>query len=266
MCTSLCTGSCRGQDTSTPRPRFLFSLVGALWASFLLPSEVAPQLRSELDLSPLGAFAGVCANTASLQEGIWPTVFGAMESRDREAWRPRLRRLEDSMAVAAGLAPSDVGTQYLYAVVMGARTDVESGSTQVRKAKELHGQVERVLAMEPDHPGAHYLMGRLNAAVMRLGRVKRFIATKLLGGGALSSASWGEAQRFLEIAAERDPCVPDHHLELALVYAETKQHERSKEELDLLFLVVSDDSRGERMARRGRRLLNKLEKSERGKK
>jgi hypothetical protein len=255
--------SSRGRDEgpTARRRRSLVVLVGIFSAAFYPTSRLSSQLRSELDFSPLGVLGGICTSTSTFGDGIWPTVLEALGSKDRESWRNRLRLLEDSMAVEAAGAPTDVAVQYLYAVVMGARTDIESGRTQVRNAKQLQNQVENVLALEPDHPGANYLMGRLNAAVMRLGTIKRFIAVKILGGGALSSASWEEAQRYLEIAAEKDPCVPDHHLELALVYAETDQPDRAREQLDLLFHVVSDDERGEKMVRRGERLRRKLDKS-----
>ena len=40
-------------------------------------------------------------------------------------------------------------------------------------------------------------------------------------GDALDGASWETAETLLEAAVQGDPCVPDHHFELARVYAHT---------------------------------------------
>jgi hypothetical protein len=63
------------------------------------------------------------------------------------------------------------------------------------------------------------MMGKLHASVLRLGGFKRFLANTLLGGSALKDASWDRAQGLLEVAVREDPCVPEHHFELARVYA-----------------------------------------------
>jgi predicted Zn-dependent protease len=162
------------------------------------------------------------------------------------------------MAVAARAAPSDLASQYLYAVALGVRTELERGRAQLRKAEELHRQVERVLSLDPDHAGALYIQGRLNAAVMRLSRIRRFLATRLFGGAVLASASWEKAQRLLEAAVREDPCVPDHHLELARVYAETGDPARARAELDLFFGLLAEDDRALTMEEKGRALMRKL--------
>ena len=149
------------------------------------------------------------------------------------------------MAAEARRAPAHLPTQYLYAVILGVRTEIEGGSSQVSKAKELHGQIQTVLALDPQHPGAMHLLGRLNAAVMRLGRLKRFIATRILGAGVLSTASWREARHLLEAAADGDPCVPEHHFELARLYAERGFAELALDRLARLdILIQGDDARG----------------------
>ncbi|MCH2469777.1 MAG: hypothetical protein MK486_07160 [Gemmatimonadetes bacterium] len=91
--------------------------------------------------------------------------------------------------------------------MIGGRTEIEGGHTKIGLAKALHAQEGAVLSLQPDHPGAQHLLGRLHAAIMRMNRVRRFLATKVLGRGALASASWQEAQRLLEAAASGDPCI-----------------------------------------------------------
>jgi hypothetical protein len=56
---------------------------------------------------------------------------------------------------------------------------------------------------------------------MRLGRVRWFLAVRLLGGGGLAGASWQEAELHLSFAESRAPGMADHHWELAALYRDT---------------------------------------------
>jgi tetratricopeptide (TPR) repeat protein len=149
----------------------------------------------------------------------WETVMESL-TLDREASSRTLRVLLDSLAVAAAERPEDVATQYLLATVLGARAEVEVGRSKLRVAQAILSQVEVVLALDPNHAGALHMMGRLHAAVMRMDRVTRFVATRLLGGAKLDAASWHEAERFLESARSLEPCTGDHYYQLARVYAD----------------------------------------------
>jgi hypothetical protein len=134
---------------------------------------------------------------------------------------------------------------------MGARLDHQSGTDKMSGAEELQGQAERVLALEPEHPGASYMLGKLHASVRRLGGVKRFLATTLFGGGALKGASWEEARSLLEQSVRGDPCVPEHHFELARVYAHDENVQGWERELAAVFeLTESGDAREARLRAR----------------
>lgn len=117
--------------------------------------------------------------------------------------------------------PNDPEPRYWYAAAMGLRAVEEGGGTQVRLAQSAHEQSRLVLTIAPDHAGAHFILGRLHAGAMRLSGFKRFIATQILGGKALSGASWETAESFLAAAARLEPEVPDHHYELGLLYLDT---------------------------------------------
>jgi len=134
--------------------------------------------------------------------------------------RARLLTWEDTLRRAARSRPDDPGAQFRLGVALGARAEVEGGLTRVRVAKELESQLDVLLALEPAHPGALHLRGRLHAAVLRLDGVTRFLATRIMGAGELGQASWEEARANMEAAEETDPCMPEHHYELARLYAE----------------------------------------------
>lgn len=130
-----------------------------------------------------------------------------------------LEVLEPEARRRAEAAPHDAAAQYGLAAVIGARLEHEDGSSKIETAVELHDQAMRVLTLAPGHAGANYMVGRLHSGVLRLGTIERFVATQLLGGGALEDASWEVAQAHLEAAVAGAPCVPEHHFELARAYA-----------------------------------------------
>jgi hypothetical protein len=78
-----------------------------------------------------------------------------------------------------------------------------------------------ILDEDPEHPGAHHLLGRMSAAVMRLGGTKRFLARLAVGGDLLASASWEAARMHLGRAERGAPCMAEHHLELARLMVDT---------------------------------------------
>ena len=109
----------------------------------------------------------------------------------------------------------------------------------------------RVLELDPRHAGASYMLGRLHASVLRLGGFKRFMAKQLFGGGALEGASWEEAQRLLEVAVVEDPCVSEHHFELAQVYAQRGDASGAERELSYVReLTAGQDGRQARLRQR----------------
>jgi tetratricopeptide (TPR) repeat protein len=117
--------------------------------------------------------------------------------------------------------PSSVDRRYALAVVLGLQADREGGRAKVRAAAALYDQLKAILAMDPEHVGAHHLMGRLQAGVMRMDRVTRWLATHLLGGSVLAGASWSAAEQNLAYAVAEAPAVPDYRFELAHLYEDT---------------------------------------------
>lgn len=162
-----------------------------------------------------------------------------------------LRELEPELRQATEDEPEDLNARYRLAIVVGARSDLVGGRTRVRLANELYSLTTAILESNPDHAGAHYMLGRLHAGVMRLGRVQRFLARKLLGGAALKEASWDGAQSHLEAAEAGEPCIPDHHYELARVYLDRGEDDLARRELEHAIRLTA--AAGERWARVGSR-------------
>jgi len=152
---------------------------------------------------------------------------------DLEAGRRKgiLSRAETLARAALVGHEADTDRRYALAVVLGLRASIEGGQTKVRAASALSTELEAILSLDPDHAGARHLLGRLHAGVRRMNRVTRWIATNLLGGDELKRATWEAAEENLLFAERADPSVADHHLQLALLYRDTRRPVLAAEEL-----------------------------------
>jgi hypothetical protein len=177
-----------------------------------------------------------CALRSPLSGPVWETVLPPW-SADKDRFMRDLERLRDSLRVESGTTPSDVERLHELAAVLGTLTELQGASAKVKTAQELEALTRRILEIQPGHAGTHHIVGRLHAAVMRLSRIERFIATRLLGGSALSAASWETARHHLEAAVTRDPCSPQHRYELAKLYAERGEGTRAAEQLSEVLLI-----------------------------
>ena len=90
---------------------------------------------------------------------------------------------------------------------------------QVKYAGDVRTHALDALKIEPHAPGALHVMGMWNYNVMRLSGMTRFFAKQFLGGKVFDSASWDDAQRYMEESVQYEPGRLVHHLDLARVYA-----------------------------------------------
>jgi hypothetical protein len=226
----------------------LLVLGGALptSASGQAPPQAAVDGDSDGDGS--GGLALRCSADAGEGDPFLAEVARARDLESSEAALAALDGLEPEARRHAEASPNDALAQYRLAAVMGARLDHQSGTDKMSGAEALQEQAERVLTLEPVHPGASYMIGKLHASVRRLGGVKRFLAGALFGGGALKGASWEEARSLLEQAVRGDPCVPEHHFELARVYAHDENVQGWERELAAVF-ELTEGGDGAREAR-----------------
>jgi hypothetical protein len=169
---------------------------------------------------------------AGLPDTVWVLVEASTAAEDDHRSRELLAEAEALARAGAESRPEDVPSRFALAVVLGLKADRNGGRTRVLAAAELREELDAVLELAPDHARAHHMLGRLHAGVRRMNRVVRWIATRLLGGGALDGASWEEAERHLAFAEERAPEVLDHHLQLAKLYRDTGRPGLALEEVE----------------------------------
>ena len=167
-------------------------------------------------------------------EGVPDTVVTLVEraaDTDDGDTRKDLLREAETHARAAVEEEDETSRRYALAVVLGLRTNVEGGKTKVQVAAALSDELDVILEREPGHPGARHMLGRLHAGIRRMNRISRWLATNLMGGDALSGATWAAAEENLAYAEQHAPHVPDHHLQLALLYRDTDRPELAAEEV-----------------------------------
>jgi hypothetical protein len=168
-------------------------------------------------------------------DSVWMLVEASIEADEEDRTEDLLKRAETHARAAIEDHVDDVGPQFALAVVLGLRTEIEGGRTQAKTSSELHRELEAILEFDPQHARARHMLGRLHAAVRRMGRITRWIATNLLGGGELKKATWETAEGHLSFAEQQVPEVSAHHLQLANLYADTDREEPALQELEHVF-------------------------------
>jgi hypothetical protein len=172
--------------------------------------------------------------TETVPDTVVTLVELAADTEDDDR-RKRLLREAETHARAAIAEESegagDIGRRYALAVILGLRANAEGGRNKVQVAAALSDELDVILAVEPEHPGARHMLGRLHAGIRRMGRVSRWLASKMEGGDVLSRATWESAEENLAFAEEHAPHIADHHLQLALLYRDTGRPELAAEEV-----------------------------------
>jgi len=120
---------------------------------------------------------------------------------------------------------------YALAMVLGRLSRTKGSKERVRFAKVIYDEASRAVALNPNHDGAHHVLGAWNAEVKRLSGIQRFFAKALFGGGFMSVANWDDAVKHLERAVALSPQHIYHRLELAEVYTDIEQYSKAREQL-----------------------------------
>ena len=122
-------------------------------------------------------------------------------------------------AVAAD--PTGADGHFALAASIGRAALMVGPEEKVRRAILIRDEALRALAINPKHDGAHHILGRWNAEIMRLPGITRFFARHFLGARVFGQASWPRAISYMEKAVELAPGRIYHHLALADIYADT---------------------------------------------
>ncbi|HWP38899.1 MAG TPA: hypothetical protein VNL18_15240 [Gemmatimonadales bacterium] len=142
-------------------------------------------------------------------------------------------------AVAADSLDADA--HFMLAQAVGRLSRTKRGKERVRYGRLIYTEAARALALNPDHDGAHHVLGAWHAEVKRLSGFTRTLAKIFLGGGFLGRADWDSAMVHLERAVELRPGFIFHRLELARIYLDRDRIEDATEQLERILTLPDTD-------------------------
>jgi tetratricopeptide (TPR) repeat protein len=213
----------------------MIAVLPALAAGQSVAEHIALGDRDHVAMNAPGALrhyeAAIAADPKSY-EALWKATREAVDVGEYDpnpAERDRLYSLAEQYARRAVEAnPADAEGHFHLARALGRKALSLGKRDQVKYAGDVRTQALEALKLDPRAAGALHVMGMWNYNVMRLSGVTRFMAKTFLGGKVFDSASWDDAQRFMEESVAIEPSRIVHHLDLARVYAARGDTERAR--------------------------------------
>ena len=153
------------------------------------------------------------------------------KSPERDSLYARAERLARRAVEADSLGADG---HFALAAAVGRASLTMGKKERIRRARVIHDEALRAIALNPRHDGAYHILGRWNAEIMRLSGLSRFFAKNLLGAGIFSEASWDGAISNMEHAVALDPGRLYHRLELAEIYVDRKRYADARAQLTAL--------------------------------
>lgn len=159
------------------------------------------------------------------------TALGIMAASD-PVQQAQLRRAVEAGREAVRTDSLSADAHFWLAASLGLLADVSGGRAKISFARESWETARVALALDPDHPGAHHIMGRLHRGARRLSWMSRLIAGALGLGDVLEDASWESAEDHLRLAAEAEAGTLMYRVELARLLAERDRTDEARRILD----------------------------------
>ena len=183
-------------------------------------------------------------------EALWRCSRGSLALAIlEEEWAQKLELFDQGVSYARRaleVRHDDEEALYWLAASLGRWAQKEMDS---RKALELAGEVrrtaERLLEMNPDHAGAHNVLGMFHFEVLRKSRVERMLGG-LLAPSTLRGVTWEEASMHLSRAAALDSQSVLYHRDYAealLWRGDKPAARRVLDEAILLPLILPTDGK-----------------------
>lgn len=178
-------------------------------------------------------------------EALWKASRSAVDLGSHGTDKARQHRMyakgEQYARTAVSSKPGDAEGHFAIARALGKTALGESARGRIKYAEEIRSGALECLRLNPHHAGCLHVMGMWNAEVMRLNGVARLVATRLLGGGVLGTASWKDAVRYMEAAVTADPDGIVHHVDLGGIYEDVNQPAKARAEFETaLRLPITD--------------------------
>ncbi|HKK94431.1 MAG TPA: hypothetical protein VJ925_13435 [Longimicrobiales bacterium] len=164
-------------------------------------SALAAQTQEEIEVGPTPQPTFGYEAARSVEREVHAAILAKERPDTRDAHIERAVELGRRYVASS---PEDADAHYWLAVSLGLETEYSGPFAKLTTGKECYEATARALELDPDHAGAHELLGRIHAGVMRLPWLVRKLGASLGMNDALGQASWDTAESHLRRAAELD--------------------------------------------------------------
>jgi len=195
----------------------------------------------------LAHYEAAVALDSTSYEALWKAArslvdIGKQMTDKQKKMRDSLYAVADHYARAA-VAADPVGADgyFMLGYAVGQLALTKGPKERVTYAKEVREAALKALELDSLHDGAHHVLGRWHAEIMRLPGITKFFAKTFLGASVFNEASWDSAARHLERAVELNPANVYHRLDLAEIYLDLKQPDRARPQLEQLLELPNSD-------------------------
>ncbi len=147
---------------------------------------------------------------------------------------------------------------FVLARALGLLARTKGSKERVKFAKQIYDAASKALERDPNHDGAHHVIGAWHAEILRLSGVARFFAKTFLGADFFGIASWDSAATHLERAVAIDPRHVFHRLELAEIYIDLKRYGDARQQLTTLLELPDRNISDPAYKKEARKLLKKI--------
>jgi tetratricopeptide (TPR) repeat protein len=193
-------------------------------------------------------------------EALWRASREAIDLGEfNDVARDSLYQLGEQFARRAVQAdPKSSMAHFSLAKALGRRALSLGARERVKFAGEVRKEAMEALALDSTNAGALHVMGRWHANIMRLSGVSRFVAKNILGGRVFDQANWKDAVGYLERASALEPDRIVHRLELASVYADSKNKGKAREQYQAALKLQPTELNDKHYLAAAERQLNEL--------
>ncbi|HET9947930.1 MAG TPA: tetratricopeptide repeat protein, partial [Longimicrobiales bacterium] len=174
---------------------------------------------------------------------------------DQNSWYDEAIRLGDR---AVALRPDGVEGLHWRGAALGRRALNASAGYAAELAQRVFEDANAILALDPDHAGAHNLLGQLFVEVMSLSRIERFIGRMRYDNDALRESSWEAAEHHLQAAVDLAPNTVQFQLDLAKLYERRGREEEARQALEQVLELAPVHPPDASLQRDAERLLEEL--------